>query len=80
MENIGASEARTHFSRLLNRVAQGESITITRLGKPVANLVPAEDSREEAKKAVARMIARREKIKGVPLEALMASVHEGRRW
>jgi len=42
--------------------------------------VPAEDSREEAKKAVARMIARREKIKGVPLEALMASVHEGRRW
>ena len=34
MKTIGASEARTHFARLLNRVAQGERIAITRHGTP----------------------------------------------
>ena len=80
MEHIGACEARTHFSRLLDRVAQGESLTITRHGKPVARLMPMDGPREEAKQAVARLIALRAEIKGVPLAELMASVHEGHRW
>ena len=80
MEHIGACEARTHFSRLLDRVAQGESLTITRHGKPIAKLGPMDDPRKEAKEAVDRMIARRAEIKGVPLAELMASVHEGHRW
>lgn len=37
-------EAKTHLSRLLARVAQGEVITIARGGKPVARLVPVEDA------------------------------------
>jgi prevent-host-death family protein len=37
---IGAFEAKTHFSSLLDRVAAGEQITITRHGTPVARLVP----------------------------------------
>jgi prevent-host-death family protein len=41
MAIVGAYEARTHLPRLLQRVEQGESITITRHGKPVARLVPA---------------------------------------
>jgi prevent-host-death family protein len=36
MDTIGAFEAKTHLSSLLERVAQGESFTITRHGKPVA--------------------------------------------
>ena len=80
MEHIGAYEARPHFSRLLYRVAQGESLAITRYGKPVARLVPVDGPRQEAKEAVARMIARREEIKGVPLAELMTSVHEGHKW
>ncbi|WP_431269331.1 type II toxin-antitoxin system Phd/YefM family antitoxin [Dankookia sp. P2] len=40
--SIGAYEAKTHLSALLDRVARGESLTITRNGKPVARLVPAE--------------------------------------
>ncbi len=40
MKTIGASEARTHFARLLERVANGERIVITRHGTPVARLVP----------------------------------------
>ncbi|SNB75003.1 prevent-host-death family protein [Arboricoccus pini] len=38
---VGAFEAKTHLSALLERVARGEAITITRHGRPVARLVPA---------------------------------------
>jgi prevent-host-death family protein len=40
MESIGAFEAKTHLASLLDRVAQGERITITRHGIPSAMLVP----------------------------------------
>lgn len=40
METIGAFEAKTHLSQLLDRVAQGETIAITRHGEPAALLVP----------------------------------------
>lgn len=42
MVSIGAFEAKTHLSDLLERVSKGESITITRRGVPVARLVPVE--------------------------------------
>ncbi len=35
-------EAKTHFSRLLQKVAAGEEVTIARDGVPVARLVPVE--------------------------------------
>lgn len=41
MAEIGAYEAKTHLSRLLERVERGERITLTRHGRPVALLVPA---------------------------------------
>lgn len=37
---VNVHEAKTHLSRLLERVARGESVTIARAGKPVADLVP----------------------------------------
>jgi prevent-host-death family protein len=37
---IGASDAKTHLSRLLQQVEAGETIVITRDGHPVAHLVP----------------------------------------
>jgi len=40
MATVGAYEAKTHLPRLLERVAQGETITITKHGKPVAVLSP----------------------------------------
>jgi prevent-host-death family protein len=44
MTTIGALEAKTRLSELLDRVAQGEEIVITRDGKPAARLVPPQDS------------------------------------
>jgi prevent-host-death family protein len=40
MLTVGAFKAKTHLSSLLDRVAQGEEIVITRHGKAVARLVP----------------------------------------
>jgi len=37
---ININQAKTHFSRLLQRVASGEEVTIARAGVPVARLVP----------------------------------------
>ena len=42
MAEVNVHEAKTHLSRLLLRVAEGEEIVIARAGKPVARLVPIE--------------------------------------
>jgi prevent-host-death family protein len=54
MTTVGVSEAKKHFAKLLERVAEGESITITRDGVPVAELRPVgrKNSREQVEEAV----------------------------
>lgn len=44
MTKVGTYEAKTHLPRLLERVSQGEQITITRHGVPIAKLVPIPDN------------------------------------
>ena len=44
MTDIGAFEAKTQFSRLLQRAKEGEAFTITHRGVPIARLVPTEES------------------------------------
>jgi prevent-host-death family protein len=48
---VGTFQAKTHFSQLLERVARGEEITITKHDLPVARLVPA--NRPSQKQVVA---------------------------
>jgi prevent-host-death family protein len=77
---VGAYHAKTHFSELLERVAGGEEITITRHGSPVARLVPARPipSVEARQHAVVQMraLAGRNRLDGLRLKDLVA---EGRR-
>ena len=40
MTEVGAYEAKTHFAQLLDLVARGETITITRRGTPIAEIRP----------------------------------------
>ncbi len=40
MDSIGAFETKMHLAERLDRVEHGESVTFTRHGKPVAQLVP----------------------------------------
>jgi prevent-host-death family protein len=48
MNSLNVAEAKKHFFELLARVAfGGEIVLITRRGKPMAKLVPAEEAVEE---------------------------------
>lgn len=38
--NVNIHEAKTHLSRLLERVAAGEHVVISKAGTPIADLVP----------------------------------------
>jgi len=40
--SVNIHEAKTHFSKLIERVLHGEEITIAKGGRPVARLVPVE--------------------------------------
>ncbi|CAN5291508.1 type II toxin-antitoxin system prevent-host-death family antitoxin [soil metagenome] len=40
METINIHEAKTHLSRLIDRVAKGEGFVIAKAGKPMAKVVP----------------------------------------
>ena len=79
MDSVGAYEAKTQLSKLLNRVMKGERITITKHGVPVAVLQPADSENSTDLKTVISEIFRfREmhSLKGHPLKDLM---EEGRR-
>jgi len=47
MKSVGTYEAKTHLPRLLSQVEKGASITITRRGKPIAKLVPADAAEQK---------------------------------
>lgn len=40
VHSVGAYDAKTHLPRLLDQVEEGDTITITKHGRPVARLVP----------------------------------------
>lgn len=46
MDTISLADAKAHFSELVDRVEAGETIDITRRGKPVARLVAAASPRQ----------------------------------
>ena len=47
MIEVGAFEAKTQLSMLLDRVSQGEEVLIRRRGRPVAKLVPIEQAKKQ---------------------------------
>ncbi|OEO28248.1 prevent-host-death protein [Devosia insulae DS-56] len=42
MSTVNIHDAKTHFSRLVERAANGETVIIAKAGKPIAKLVPLE--------------------------------------
>ena len=81
METVGSYEAKTHLPRLLDRVVRGESLTITRHGRPVARLVPIEqDDQDRARAAAHRIQKRRSRLARVSVAELIDSIHEGHRF
>jgi prevent-host-death family protein len=79
MQTVSTYEAKTHLSKLLDRVEHGEHITILRHGVPVAELRPVEKaSRMSVKEAIAAMQEFRKgrKLEGITIREM---IDEGRR-
>ena len=79
-DTIGAYEAKTHFSALLEKVEAGEAFTITKHGTPVARLVPVkkQTTPAERRKVIEEWINRPDKptLGGLKIRDL---INEGRR-
>ncbi len=50
METVNIHQAKTHLSKLLEKVAKGEPFIIAKAGKPVAKVVPIEEPKRELRK------------------------------
>jgi prevent-host-death family protein len=81
METVGAFEAKTHFASLLDRVEQGEKITITRNGVPSAMLVPIPEGKSKLSHAEigAAMREIRKRVKPSKM-TVKEMINEGRRF
>jgi prevent-host-death family protein len=86
MSTVTALEAKTRFGELLDRVARGEEIVITRHDKAVARIVPeGRPSLEKVRRAIENLDSLREEISGrkgfKPLtdKEIKDTINEGRR-
>lgn len=79
MKTVGAYEAKTHLSKLLDRVERGESITIQRHGVPIAVLQPVDRSKRMPVSEVIEEIRRLRKGRHVSHREIREMIDEGRR-
>jgi prevent-host-death family protein len=77
MKTVGTFEGKTHFSRLVDEAERGETIIITRHGRPVAQLSPIapEADHLSPEKAFSLLLAMDQPL-GTDLRSL---IEEGRR-
>ncbi len=80
MKHINLSDAKARLSELLDEVEKGQTLVITRHGKPVAQLSPATDDRDERRRAAMRAILemRKNNPPRATLEEIREWINEGR--
>lgn len=83
MITVGAFEAKTKFSELLDRVERGEEVVITRHGKVVARLVSQRPAINSGRDIGAEIMAFRERLRSegasFPRDEIIAMRDMGRR-
>ncbi len=79
---VGAYEAKTHLSELLDRVANGETITITRRGDPIAVLAPSPVARKLSPEELVESLRsfRRQHPMSLDGLSIKALIGEGRKY
>jgi prevent-host-death family protein len=78
---VQASEAKTHFARLLDEVERGETIVITRHGQAIARIVPeARVRQEEIDRAIEDLAELGKQTGTITVEEILAWRHEGHKY
>ena len=83
MDRVQATEAKARFAELLRTVERGETVVITRHGRAVARVIPAQEAeREDYSEAVARFCRRLQELEPVDMsiEEILQARHQGHRW
>jgi prevent-host-death family protein len=81
MRQIQASEAKTHLPQLLDEVERGETVIITRHGRPIARLVPESERRQaEIDQAIEDIKALQRRTSRVTVKDILAARHEGHKY
>ncbi len=79
METVGAYEAKTHLPQLLERVAKGERIIITKHGVPVATLQPANFTKKKPAREIIDQLKRFRSGHRLVGPSIREMIDEGRR-
>jgi prevent-host-death family protein len=81
MREIQATEAKAHLPQLLDDVERGETVVITRHGRPIARIVPeAHRRREEIDLAIEGIKALRQRTGKITVAELLSARHEGHKY
>lgn len=80
MITVGSYEAKTHLPALLDKVAKGERVTITRRGVPIATLEPASTRSKQDIKKLIEEIKESRKGKTTGGMSIREMIEEGRRY
>ncbi|BCH22757.1 antitoxin [Mesorhizobium sp. L-8-10] len=81
MREVQASEAKIHLPRLLSEVERGETIVITRHGRPIARIVPETDERRERIARVFEEIDEfRKTMPSLTRDEILSARHEGHKY
>jgi prevent-host-death family protein len=80
MRTIGAFEAKNRLSELLQTVENGEEVTITRHGRPVARLVPVGQSDREKVREAIEWLKRTRKERSLGGIKIKDLINEGRKY
>lgn len=81
MREIQSSDAKTHLTQLLTDVERGETIVITRHGRPIARLVPEINQRvEQVQRTMDQIKALRTTTPSISVAEILAARHEGHRY
>ena len=80
MKHVQASAAKANLAELLDEVERGETVVITRHGKPIARITAENAVRqEEVREAIAGIKDLRKKVGRATVEEILAWRDEGRR-
>ena len=80
MLTVGSYEAKTHLPQLLEKVARGEQVTITKHGVPIARIVPITDDAPMDRHEAIRQIKAFAKGKTLGGLSIREMINEGRKY